>query len=176
MPNYDFAIKYIINDVCTSIYKSLKWGKSNQSIFVGYCITMGSGIVSMDKPGIPYIEKMRGHDLKTFNDKFDMIESLCRAGDRNPEIIADHTNYYTIIEQYLAPSVKYIGYERTEDISFNIHNNSNIKENWELLSKFLKSVLKMKERYLKQINKIYDEMVYGIIEYTFTVDPNKIVG
>ena len=91
--DYTYATKDIIDCVCTSIYKSKKWGNSRQSIFIAYYITMGSGIVSMEEPGIPYIEKMRQHDLKTFGDKFDMIESLCRAGDRNPELIADHTSY-----------------------------------------------------------------------------------
>jgi len=165
-----YTIKNIIDTVCTSIYRSKKWGRSNQSIFVGYCITMGSGLVMMDEPGIPYIEKMREYDLKTFNEKFDMIESLCRAGDRNPEIIANHTNYYTVIDQYLAQSVKYIEKLRIEDVSFNIRNKTLIKEHWEFLAEFLKSVLKMKDRYIKQINKIYDEMVYDIIEYTFTKD------
>lgn len=174
MLNYDYATKDITDSVCTSIYHTKKWGRSRQSIFAAYCITMGSGLVVMEKPGIPYIEKMREHDLKTFNDKFDMIERLCNAGDRNPESIADHTNYYTIIDQYLAPSVKYIEDLRIEDISYNIRNKTLVKEHWEFLAKFLKSVLKMRERYFKQINKIYNEMVYDIIEYTFTVDPKKI--
>ena len=174
MRDYDYVLKNIIDNVCTSIYTSKKWGRSNQSIFVGYCITMGSGLVAMEKPGLPYIEKMREHDLKTFNDKFDMIERLCNAGDRNPESIADHTNYYTIVDQYLAPSVKYIEDLRIEDISYNIRNKTLVKEHWDPIAKFLKSVLKMRERYFKQINKIYDEMVYDIIEYTFIVDPKKI--
>lgn len=173
--DYTYATKDIIDCVCTSIYKSRKWGRSRQSIFVAYCITMGSGIVPMEEPGISYIEKMRQHDLKTFSEKFDMIESLCRAGDRNPELIADHTNYYTIIDQYLAPSVKYIEDLRIEDVSFNIRNKTYVKEHWEFLAEFLKSVLKMKERYIKQINKIYDEIVYDIVEYTFTTDPEKIL-
>jgi len=162
-----YIIKNIIDEVCTSIYNSKKWGKSNQSIFVAYCITMGSGLVMMEKSELSYIEKMKQYDLKTFNEKFDMIESLCQAGDKNPLEIMNHTKYFIIIDQYLAQSVKYIGNDRIDVISFNLNNKIRTKENWELLSEFLKSVLKMKNRYIKQINKIYDEIVYDIIEHIF---------
>ncbi len=177
MDKYFFAVKDVIDSVATIIYKDRQlWGLSNQSTYVAYCITMGSGVVRMDRPGLDYIEDMHQHDLQTFNEKMDAIESVCRAGDRDATKITEHSQYYVVVDQYLAQSVKYMGspVRSTSDISMDIKNKKNIEKNWTIISDFLKTVIKKRDRYKNQIDKIYKILPYKIIDYTFTIDPKKI--
>jgi len=173
MLDWTYPAKDIIDETISHAYHGKMWGRSSESIFTSYCITMGSGFpkVGLDDN---YIEAFRAQDVLKFNVMMDMVVKFLQ--DCNDGNAKESKYFYVVIEQYLCQSVKHFGGTSLSNLAWHFKNGDDEGDFMKLVPHFLQSVLDKRDRYRRQIDKIYDRMMYLSIDYLFNIDPTKIAA